>query len=81
MSVVAPPVPAYRTGMNTSAPKPDPVAALRGLSLPDIECRIADLEAERAALSTLRRSIIARERARKRAEDRSPRPAENGGER
>lgn len=67
--------------MSNTPPSPDPVAALRGLSLPDIDRRIADLEAERAALSTLRRSIIARERARKRAEDRSPRPAQNGGER
>jgi hypothetical protein len=44
---------------------------LRQLSLAEVEQRLADLDAERAALSLLRRSLAARERARRRAGQRS----------
>lgn len=52
--------------MTTPAPAIDPVAAIRGLTLSDIERRMADIDAERAALSSLRRAMVARERARRR---------------
>jgi hypothetical protein len=45
----------------------DPLAALRQLSLAEVEQRLADLDAERAALSLLRRSLAAPDRARRRA--------------
>jgi hypothetical protein len=45
----------------------DPIAALRHLTLADIERRLADLNAERSALTTIRRALAARERARRRA--------------
>lgn len=44
----------------------DTLTALRHLSLADVEQRLADLDAERAALSLLRRSLAARDRARRR---------------
>lgn len=43
------------------------LTAIRTLSLADIERRLADLDAERAALSLLRRSLAARDRAQRRA--------------
>jgi hypothetical protein len=43
--------------------KPDLPALLKQLSLEEVEQRLADLDAERAALSLLRRSLAARERA------------------
>jgi len=46
--------------------------AIRGLSLEEIERRLVDLDAERAALSRLRRSLAARDRARRRAESLRP---------
>jgi hypothetical protein len=49
---------------------PDPtgaLAALRQISLTEVEQRLADLDAERAALSLLRRSLAARERAKRHA--------------
>lgn len=51
-------------------PDTDALAALRQLSIAEVEGRLADLDAERAALSLLRRSLIARDRARRRAERR-----------
>jgi len=65
--------PAYTTGMHAQnvPEKPDLATALRHLSLEEVEERIAKLDAERAAWSLIRRSIIARERARKRAYRRS----------
>jgi hypothetical protein len=51
-----------------NVPEPPAVlAALRNLSLAEVEARLADLDAERAALALLRRSLAARERARRRA--------------
>ena len=50
--------------------KPDTTVALdavRHLTLADVEKRLADLNAERAALSLLRRSLAARERSRHRS--------------
>jgi hypothetical protein len=49
----------------------DALAALRQLSLAEVEQRLADLDAERAALSLLQRSLAARERARRRSGQRS----------
>jgi hypothetical protein len=46
---------------------PDALDAIRTLTLPDIERRLADLDAERAQLSSLRRSLVARERAKRHA--------------
>jgi hypothetical protein len=53
--------------MRHTAPQPDALAALRQLTLTEVEQRIADLDAERAALALLRRSLAARDRARRRA--------------
>ena len=47
--------------------KPGALAALRHLKLAEVDQRLADLDAERAALSLLRRSLAARDRARRRA--------------
>lgn len=57
--------------MNTIAP-PDRLAALRDLTLLDVERRILSLESELAALAVLRRSMRAKERAARRAADRLP---------
>jgi hypothetical protein len=43
------------------------LAAVCNLTLAQLEKRLAELEAERAQLSTLRRSLVARERAKRRA--------------
>jgi hypothetical protein len=48
--------------------KTDALATLRQLTLSEVEQRLADLDAERAALSLLRRSLAARDRARRRAD-------------
>jgi hypothetical protein len=53
--------------METTTPIPDPLSAVRNLSLADIERRLAELDAERAQLSSLRRSVVARERAKRRS--------------
>lgn len=45
------------------------LSALRYLTLAEVEQRIADLDSERAALSLLRRSLAARDRAKRRAKD------------
>ncbi len=45
----------------------DPLAALQHLTLNDVRQRIADIDSERAALSVLRRSLAARERAKEKA--------------
>jgi hypothetical protein len=45
----------------------DVLAVLRSLSLSELDQRLADLAAERAALSSLRRSLVARDRAKRRA--------------
>jgi hypothetical protein len=57
--------------METAPEKADAFAALRQLSLTEVESRLADLNGERAALSLLRRSLVARERARRRLQPRS----------
>jgi hypothetical protein len=54
--------------METSTTMPDPMAALRGLTLAEIDRRLCELNAERAQLVSLRRSFIARDRARRRAD-------------
>lgn len=46
--------------------KPDCLAVLQSLSLVEVEKRLANLDAERAALSLLRRSLAARERVHRR---------------
>jgi hypothetical protein len=51
---------------------------IRTLSLPDLDRRLADLDAERAALSTLRRSLVARDKVKRRA-TRQPANAGQGG--
>lgn len=63
--------------MNTVvADKSDLLTALRCLRLAEVEQRIADLDAERAALSLLRRSLVARDKCKRRAQ---PRDTQNGG--
>ncbi len=44
----------------------DLVAALRHLTLAEVEQRLAEIEGERASLTMLRRSLIARRRAEER---------------
>lgn len=61
--------------MSTTAPSPpasDPLAAIRRMTLAEVETRLVELDGERAALSLLRRSLIARDRARGRATRRLP---------
>jgi hypothetical protein len=53
--------------METTNHIPDALSAFRNLTLADLERRLADLDAERAQLSSLRRSFVARERAKRRA--------------
>jgi len=43
------------------------LAALLDLTLADVDQRLRDIDAERAALSLLRRSLAARDRAQRRA--------------
>ncbi|MFH1922220.1 MAG: hypothetical protein ABIP48_20340 [Planctomycetota bacterium] len=45
--------------------------ALRRLTLDQVENRLAEIDGERASLSLLRRSIVARERAQRRTQERS----------
>ncbi|HLN26425.1 MAG TPA: hypothetical protein VK395_01630 [Gemmataceae bacterium] len=59
------------SGMANVPEKPDALTTLRQLTLTEIEQRLADIDAERAALSLLRRSLAARERVRRRSEQRS----------
>ena len=54
----------------------DRLAALRDLSLNEIEERLADIDGERASLSLLRRSLVAKDNARRRTQRRS---VTNGG--
>lgn len=56
--------------------QPDALAALRGLTLEQVERRIAELEGERATLATLRRSLKAKRRAEERSQRRSAPKAE-----
>ncbi len=58
--------------MKNAPDKTDALTALRQLTLAEVEQRLADLDAERAALTLLRRSLAARERARRRAGQRLP---------
>jgi hypothetical protein len=62
--------------MQYSTEKPDAFATLRQLTLSEVEQRLADLDAERAALSLLRRSLSARDRAKRRSQQRSSVAAE-----
>jgi len=50
---------------------PDALTALRHLTLEQVEERLAEIDGERASLSLLRRSLLARRRAQRRAQDRS----------
>ena len=50
-----------------AATTPERLEALRHLTLAEVEQRIADIDAERKALEVIRRSIAARDRAKKRA--------------
>jgi hypothetical protein len=53
---------------NTMLDKPDPLTdAIETLTLAEVEKRLADLDAKRAAYSLLRRSLSARDRAARRA--------------
>jgi hypothetical protein len=53
---------------NTMLGMPDPLTnAIKTLTLAEVEKRLAALDAERAALSLLRRSLSARDRAARRA--------------
>ncbi len=56
----------------------DALAALRHLSLAEVEQRLADLDAERAALATLRRSLAARDRVKRRIARHTVRETEEG---
>jgi hypothetical protein len=66
--------------METRNSVADALGTVRNLTLADIERRQAELDAERAQLSSLRRSIVARERARRRANQRATQPTEPTGE-
>jgi hypothetical protein len=55
----------------------DALATLRQFTLAEVEQRLADLDAERAALSLLHRSLAARDRAKRRAGRLAP--TEEGG--
>lgn len=59
-------------GMDTAHAIADPLDALRRLTPEQLEIRIADLDAERTALSRLLRSLRAGERARRRTLSRAP---------
>lgn len=83
MSSVDTPAPVgHNSDMGITNPIPDALGAVRNLTLADIERRLAELDAERAQLSSLRRSVVARERAKRRAiraaQPTTP-PGENGG--
>ena len=52
--------------MTTKPETNDALAALRHLKLEEVEHRLAEIDGERASLSLLRRSLIARERAQRR---------------
>jgi hypothetical protein len=66
--------------METKTTNPDALGAVRNLTLADIERRLAELDAERAQLSSLRRSIVARERAKRRANERATQTTAPTGE-
>jgi hypothetical protein len=53
--------------MRNAPEQADALAALRQLTLAEVDERLTDLDAERAALSLLRRSLAARDRAKRRA--------------
>jgi hypothetical protein len=61
---------------NTLTTAPDLLLQLRQLTLPELTKRLDDLNAERAAVQLLRRSIAARDRALRRAKRLGP-PAES----
>jgi hypothetical protein len=46
--------------------KSDLRTAIQQISLAEVEQKLAELDAERAALSTLRRSLVAREKVKRR---------------
>jgi len=50
--------------------------ALRTLPLVEVEKRLADLDAERAALSLLRRSLAARDRAKRQSSTKTGGPSQ-----
>jgi hypothetical protein len=67
----------------TTTPADDPICVIRGLTLTRVEQRLADLDGERAALSLLRRSLAARDRALRRKQksgrDTAPDDGQQGG--
>jgi hypothetical protein len=65
--------------MKTNAPEQtDPVALLAALDAEALERRLADLDAERKAVSLILRSIRARERAKRRAARQTVHATEEG---
>lgn len=66
--------------METTSRIPDALGAVRNLTLADIERRLTELDAERAQLSSLRRSVVARDRARRRAGKRQPESIKSSGD-
>ena len=70
-SVVALIIGAYRGSMSTTNAT-DTLNAIRKLTPQQLEARLADLDAERATLSRLLRSVRAGERARQKSRQRNP---------
>ena len=52
--------------METTIAPTNAVETLQRLTLSEVDARLAELDAERAALSTLRRSLVARDKSRRR---------------
>ena len=57
--------------MRTKPETNDALAVLRYLTIEEVEKRLAEIDGERASLSLLRRSLLARRRAQKRVQQRS----------
>jgi hypothetical protein len=53
--------------MEATATTPERLDALRHLTLTEVEQRIADLDAERAALAVIRKAVAVRDRAKQRS--------------
>ncbi|NLE38408.1 MAG: hypothetical protein GX621_10325 [Pirellulaceae bacterium] len=51
----------------STTPQHPALSALRELSLADVEQRLAEIDAERAGLALIRRSLMARERSRRKS--------------
>ncbi len=57
--------------MNKTPNTAEAIAAIQNLTLEEVERRLAEIDGERASLSSLRRSLVARERVRRRSQNRS----------